>query len=409
VVAMGRGRILGLSVGPTTIHAVLLWRGIVEWAGEASYDDLSDLADAVARLGAESGRPVTRTRVVLERAVVQLRSIVPAPPLRGDAVRRYVALEAPRLFRKNGAPLVTDARLIPIDQEHKALWTAAVAEPLVQAVLDGAAQAGLVVEAVGPAADVLATALQTPYGSEGGEIGFPNASSLEVLSVGSSGTWRSRLIPLTPSSPSSSEGSARWKPSLAALGPNADHYAAAFAACGRLPRLDLTPARLRAASLRVERRRQLRMIAVAAMLWVLAGGVSAGRLLTALHSSTQFLDSVAKPLDSALAQRRDLDAGRATLETMAAARARRSHQLPLLADLTSALGDSVFLVTLRLGPGTEVHLAGYAPQASRVLRDLERVHALRDPHLEGPVTREDPGGRKPLDRFAIAAHLAEAP
>src|SRR6266487_3954980 len=100
--------VLGISVSSSHVRAVLWWRDAIRWAGVAPYESPDDLADAIARLAGESGMPVRRARVVLERDVVQLRSIVPAPPLKPAPLRRYVALEAPRLFRKNGAPLVTD-------------------------------------------------------------------------------------------------------------------------------------------------------------------------------------------------------------------------------------------------------------------------------------------------------------
>jgi hypothetical protein len=94
---------------------------------------------------------------------------------------------------------------------------------------------------------------------------------------------------------------------------------------------------------------------------------------------------------------------------MATARATRSRRLALIGALTGALGDSVFLVALRVGPDRIVRLVGYAPSAARALADLERVRQLRDAKLEGLVTRESIEGRKPLDRFAIVAQLVGAP
>ena len=85
--------VLGLSVSSTHVRAVLWWREAIRWAGEAPYDSPGALADAIARLAGEAGAPVRRARVVLERDVVQLRSVVPAPPLKPSALRRCVALE----------------------------------------------------------------------------------------------------------------------------------------------------------------------------------------------------------------------------------------------------------------------------------------------------------------------------
>jgi hypothetical protein len=196
---MGRRAVLGLSVSSSNVRAIFLDRGAIQWAGEAHYANLAELADIVARLAGESGRPVRRVRVVLERDIVQLRSITPAPPLSSAAARRYVALEAPRLFRKNGTPLVTDARLVPVDATRRALLAAAATEPLLRAILEGCAQAGLDVLGVGPAADVLPCALAAPLAEP--EASFSDGGKCEVLSLGPAGPWRSRLVtsPLRPS------------------------------------------------------------------------------------------------------------------------------------------------------------------------------------------------------------------
>ena len=401
IVGSGRRGVLGLSVGSSNVHAVLLERGSIQWAGQAAYADLSELAEGVARLAGESGRPVRRVRIVLERDIVQLRSITPAPPLSPAAARRYVVLEAPRLFRKNGSALVTDARLVSIDATRRVLFAAAANEPIVRAVLDGCAQAGLDVLGVGPAADVLPCALATPLA--GPEAVFLNDGTCEVLSVGPGGTWRSRLVTET------GREAPLWAPALAALEPHAGQFASAYAAAMAAPRLELLPSDTRAVRLRHGRRRMLHLAMVGLACWALAGAISIGRLLSTLHSSTRFLDSVAPALDSAIAVRRELGAGMATLETMATARATRSRQLAFIGALTMALGDSAFLLALRVGPDGTVRLAGYAPSAARALADLERVRQLREAKLEGPITREAIDGRKPLDRFAIVARLVGAP
>lgn len=381
----------------------------MKWAGHVGYGSPQDLPEALGQLAAELSQPVRRACVVLERAVVQLRAIVPAPPLKRAAAAQYVALEASRLFRKNGAPLVTDARIVAIDENRKGLWCAAVPEPLLRAILEGCSQAGIVVEALGPAADVIDAAVETGTVRPGGEITLPHGPCVEVLSFGLNGTWRSRLVAAFPPASPARDPCVTWKPALARLEPDAVGYASAFASCQRLPQLDLLPVHTRAAKRREAKRRQLRLLAVGLSFWLAAAGVSSGRMLAALDSSTRFLQAVAQSLDSAVAQRRDLDAGRATLQTMSTAAARRSRQLALLADLTGALDDSVFLVTLRIGPGQELRLAGYAPRAARVLAKLDRVARLHGAKLEGPVTRENPGDHGALDRFGVVAHLSGPP
>lgn len=398
---------LGIAVGPSAVHAVLLVNGAIAWAGRTRYGQLSELAEAVGRLAAESGRVVRRARIVLERDLVQLRTVTPAPPLKPGTLRRYVALEAPRLFRKNGVPLATDGQLVPVDAKTKALYAAAVPEPLVSAILDGARQAGLKVDALGPASDVLPWALVPE--ARRGEIALPTGTRREALSVGPFGTWRSRLLVASqPPEPTERED-AKWDTALEALGGDAPHFAAAFAASIALPRLELWPFAARAGRIRERRRRMLRAVLAGVGAWTLAGGLYVGRLLSTAHSTTSFLRSVATRLDSALAARRDLDAGLATLATIAHAEQTRSHHLILLSDVSAALGDSAYLVAYQVDAAGSVRLAGYAPGAAAVVARMSRIPELQQPRLEGPVTRETPAGGRELDRFAIVAGMRRRP
>jgi Tfp pilus assembly protein PilN len=392
--------VLGLSVGASTVRAVLVERGVIAWAGKAAYQTEDDLAEVIAHLAGEAGRPVRRARIALERDAVQLRTVTPVPPLKPGPLRRYVALEATRLFRKNGAPLVTDGISIAGDANLRALWMAAAPEPLLRRILDGMTQAGLRVETLGPAADVLPGALAAP---PSGDTSFPNSESAEVLSVGLEGTWRSRLV-RTPT-----KGVLEWAAALAALGADAASFAAAYAVTVRWPRLELWPPETRAGHAREQRRRLLRLALIGVVCWFLAGGVYVGRLLVLLRSSNAYLASVSAQVDSALATRRELDAGRATLATMARAERDRSRHLALLAALTLALGDSTYLTTCQVGTDGTVRVSGYAPSAPTVLATLERVGGLAHPKFEGPIARETTNEHRQLDRFAIVAQLERAP
>jgi len=397
---VGQRPLLGVSVGATHVHAVLWWRDEIRWAGAARYESPDDLADAIARLAGESGMPVRRARVVLERDVVQLRSIVPAPPLKPAALRRYVALEAPRLFRKNGAALVTDGVKVTVAKDT-VLWAGAAAEPVAQAVLIGCAQAGLVLEALGPASDVLPHAAREVSGS----LVFPNAGACELLEVGPYGTWQSRLI-----KEAGDRQPATLRKVLEPLGEDAPHFAAAYAAAVAVPRLTLLPTEARAAQARRSRRRMITLFALGTALWLLAAGTYVGRVAWLGHVATRSLGAAAPAVDSALAVRRELGLAEATLATVARAEQGRSRHLALLAALTRVLGDSTYLLTLQVTPDDVVRLAGYAPVAARVVADLERVTVLRDVRLEGPVTREAGSGmRVARDRFAIVARLEPAP
>lgn len=384
---------LGMSVGAGTVRAMVVADDRIVWAGAAVWARPDDLTEAVARLAAETGPAVRRVRVVLERAVIQTRTVWPAPPLKPSAARRYVALEAPRLFRKNGEPLITDGIIVSVDTRDRALWAAAVPEPLVHAVLAGCAEAGLEVEGVGPAADVLPHATRAPPG----EIVLPNGTTAEVLTVGRGGTWRSRLVAGTrPDTPD-------WHPAVATLGAEAAHFAPAYAAGVAPLRLSLLPPDARAAATRSVRRRLARVWTVAAALWLLAAALYGTRIYALGSRAEHELARNAAAIDSVLVLRRELEAGRRTLEQFTAAERGRSRYLPLLGAVTTALGDSAFLVALRAGPDGVIRFAGYAPSAARVVANLERLDALRDVRLEGPVTREQAAGSRELERFAIVA------
>jgi hypothetical protein len=388
--------VLGISVGLTTVRAVVAHHGRIAWVGSAPYASTEDLADALARLAAEAGRPVRRTRVVLERALIQLRTLAPAPPIKGRDVARYVALEAPRLFRKNGVPLVTDGALLRLDKKTRALWTGAAPEPVVRAVLEGCAQAGLMIEALGPAADVLPGALasfeQGPVAVAGGEI----------IEICEGGVVRSRLA-----RGAEIDKRGPWTPVLANLGEQAGDFAAAFGAALALPRLSLLPDDLRAAQARASHRRAARLAVAAAVLWLGALSLYVGRLVSTLGSAERFLAASTTAVDSALVLRRELAEAHAALALLRAIEARRSRHLELLAQLTGALGDSAYVVALRVGSDGTVRVAGYAPVAARALAAFERV--LREPRFEGPVTRETGDGGRELDRFAIVGRWEPRP
>ena len=403
---------LGLSVGSTAVRAVLVERrtGAVQWAGTASYTGIADLGEVVARLAAEAGVAVRRARVAFDREILQLRTINPAPPLRAAAARAYVALEAPRLFRRNGWPLVTDAVIVPLGKDTRALWAAAAPEPLVRAVLDGCAQAGLAVYGVTPAADVLSHALASPTAEGGAPLVFVRDGMAEVVEVGPGGAWRSRLVKNGEGGRGNGE---RWVSGLAGLGAEAPGYASAYAVAVGRPRFELLPHETRAARHRQSWRLHLRLAVAGLALWVVAGTLYVGRLGVTSSRATHFLDAARRSVDSALAVRRDLAAATAALDLMWRAERGRSRHLALAAELTRALGDSIHLVALRVGSDGTVRLAGYAPVAARALAALEQIPILRDVRFEGPITRETRDGGRGMgdgwDRFAIVARLEATP
>ncbi|MEK7668878.1 MAG: hypothetical protein AAB409_09535 [Gemmatimonadota bacterium] len=396
---------LGLGVGGAAVHAVLVRGGKVRWAGSAAYAGPGDLTEVVARLAAECAPSARRVRVVLERDLVQARTLLPPPPVSAAATAGYVALERPRLFRGGNGPLVTDGALVGADGAGRALWAAAASERLTRAIVEGCAQAGLRLDALGPAADVLPHALRAVPRS--GTVAFPNGATTEVLDVHRARTWRSRLLRgVSGTTP-------EWARALDPLGDAAPRFAAAYAAAMARPRLLLLPPEARAARDARAHRSVRRLAVAAAALWALAAGTYAARLGAGTAAVERELARLAPATDSALALRRDLGSALAAQEVIGRARLARSRQLQLLADLTATLGDSTVLVGLRVSPDGALRLSGYTSGAARVLARLERVRSVRGATLEGPPTREmlaEPGrpGRE-WDRFSILARLERAP
>jgi len=388
--------VLGLAVGATRVTAALVEGTALRWAGNAAYADLTDLSEVIARLAGEAGRPVTRVRVGLARELTQVRTVRPAPPIKARDVSRYVGLESARLFRTNGASLVTDGALVAVTKTDWALWAAATGEPLLQAILAGCAQAGLTVEAIAPSAETLLAALAVPPGAT--EVAVPNGATTEMLSVGVGGVWQSRWT----------RGcDAQMYPGVPALaGMNGDsaHVAPAYAAGVRLPTLSLFPEGHRAARRRTNRQRLAITATAGLLLWLLAGAVYVGRLSLTYRRATTLLLAFRGAADSALEVRRNLDEARATLAMIDEVRAERSRTLGLLGALTRALPDSVTLVALEVGPDGALRLTGLAPRAPQVLAEVGRVPGLVGARLDGSVTHEAVVGVGDRDRFTIVAN-----
>lgn len=387
-------RRLGLGISAHAVRAVLIKEGRIEWAGVANWSDEAELTEAIGRLATESGRAASTAAVALERDVVQLRTVLRAPRLSAAAARQYAMLESPRLFRRNGVTLAIDAVIVRVDAGTTALLTAAASEQLLKAILEGCAQAGLEVEAVGPAADVVHVSVS---GTDARDLVFPNGGTSEVVSVSTAGAWRSRrvsgVLPATSA----------WHPALATMGEEASHFAAAFSVALTLPRLQLLPAHSRVAREGRSRARLFRLAGAAILLWCLAIAVYITRLSITTAAATRELAGRSVEIDSALALRRELEAARATVDRFALAEATRSRELATLAEVTRLLGDSAFLSSYRTTADGRISLSGYAPSAARVVANLERASSLREPRLESQIAREALAGRGELDRFAITA------
>jgi Tfp pilus assembly protein PilN len=300
--------------------------------------------------------------------------------------------------------LVTDACLLDVKDVGRVLRAAAAPSDVVCAIVEGCEHGRLVLEALGPAADVLPHAVAN--GASLAEVAIANGTGGEVLSLDRGRVWRSRWVRGTNSNHN------EWAGPLARLNEHAPLYAGAYAAAVKAPTLTLLPKETRAARQRSRRTRMISLAAVALCLWLAAAGVYAARLAEAARSAERGLAAITPDVDSALALRRELLAVRSALLTVDAAQQSRSRTLGLLASLTTALGDSVFLTSLSLSQDSTLALSGYASSAASVLAVLERVTGLRDSRLEGPVIREQIGhglATGTWDRFAVVSRVERVP
>lgn len=143
--------VIHLRISRSTIRAEV--KGPASWAAEAAFDTPAELADVIARLAAEAPRNGKHPRgsVVLERPLVQVRTLRDLPPVKPRDLAALVAGQQGRFFRKNGQPLVTDAAWVPGTNGMRMARAAAVEEPWLEAIALGARTAGLVLDAIAPA------------------------------------------------------------------------------------------------------------------------------------------------------------------------------------------------------------------------------------------------------------------
>ena len=144
---IARAPLLRLSIGSSRVQAQAVRGDTIVWAGEATYESSADLTEVVARLAAEPSERCRRLDVIIERPPAQTRTLTDLPPVRARELGPLVANQAGRFFRRNGAPLVTDA--VRVANGHgPVVQAAAIEEPLVLAIVAGAKQAGLSLDTI---------------------------------------------------------------------------------------------------------------------------------------------------------------------------------------------------------------------------------------------------------------------
>lgn len=394
--------VLGISVGRARVSAVQLERGTIGWAATAPYATPAELMDVIGALAADAPRQARRVRIVLERSVVQLRR-APSPPLGRREARQYVALHAGRLFRQNGAALITDARVLRVRGVDPFLWAVAVEENLPRALVTGCDEAGLRIDAMGPATEVVTHALADHL--QDGTVVLPGERGAEVLDVAQGLVVRSRLRA------GDGAGIPNWVAPVAALGDRAATFASAYAAAVAQPTLSLLPPDTRVARAHAIRTRTWAVTGVALCCWLLAGALHVARLVATTRAAERELALLAPTLDSAVQMRRELTLLEDALRTMDDLEQTRSHTLALLAGVTDALGDSVFLTAFTVARDSTLQVTGCAPRAGTAVTDLGRVPGLTQLRLEGAVQQvslpHDP--TRHWERFTIRARLEQGP
>ena len=335
---------MGILVDAACVSAVAVRRGRIVWAAESHYAEPSELAQVLGALAAERPRGAREASVALAEGVARVKTVEGLPRLKRRDLVAHVRLNSRRYFLQNGVPLVTDA--MPLRQAGALLAGAPV--PLVEAVVAGLAAAGIACRSITPAELLPTTSVTLP---------LP-----EGLSDGARAAFRIASAP----------------PGTLSLMPE--------------------QARARQARDRVASIRRWAAAAAAAIVLCAAGWtVGQWRLRT---RAEQELEQLKPSLHAALSARRDLEATDHALGLMAAMESGSARRGRFLAELTRALPDSAFVVSLRLDPDGAGSLSGYAPRAAAIVARLERAGLVRRAALEGPVTREVVAGRE-LERFAL--------
>ncbi|HJS43588.1 MAG TPA: hypothetical protein VJ755_08960 [Gemmatimonadales bacterium] len=183
---LGRAPVLQLVIGDAKVRAEAVHAGVAVWAAEAVYETNADLTEVIARLAAAPAERCRRLKVTIERPPAQTRTLTDLPPVRGRDLTALVANQAGRFFRRNGASLVTDAIWVANGQS-RVTQAAAVAEPLVLAVLTGATQAGLIVESI-TAAGVSSELQLLPSGERAVRAGARRRAFMRLV-VAVCGIW----------------------------------------------------------------------------------------------------------------------------------------------------------------------------------------------------------------------------
>lgn len=137
---------LFLTIRRARLLAEVRIRRRVIWSAQAQLQGPEEVARAIAHLGAAEGFParVRWAEALLDEGAIQRRLLRDVPPVRQCTLDELVRLQQQRFFRRNGVPLVTRAHWQRTGSGAPRVAEAvAVEAPLLDAIADGVATAGL--------------------------------------------------------------------------------------------------------------------------------------------------------------------------------------------------------------------------------------------------------------------------
>jgi len=367
----------------------------VTWAARREFVSHEDLADGIVGLVAECPRCPPSVHVTIEREIVQLRTLVPAPPVPAGRAGAFAVLESSRLFRGCTRRLITDAAILRVPGVGCVLYVGAAEEALCEAIVHGCEAAGLRVCSLGPASDVLSRA--SAIGATGSST-FKAGGAVEKIEHHRYRVWRSRLLP------AQNEPLTPLTPAFAALGAD---FAAAAASTREVPTLSMLPPTSRVAKEKAARRRTLLVGAAGLALWIAAGVLFSSRLRMAAAGAERDLAVLRPQVQRLVRIRDDLAAATAAVASIREAGHRRSRHLVLLGTLAS-LPDSMVVFAVHSWTDSIVRIGTLAPSAAGAIAAFERMPAFRGPRLEGVIVRQAVhinGKSRDWDRFTIRASM----
>lgn len=393
------------------------------------------LARALAELKATTGGE--RISISLMPPLAEVRG-VELPPLRDDEAERVLMRAAGRYFVTARQPQIVG--LVQGGRSSRAAGTvvaAAAPARLVAAIRAAARDAGLSVDAIGPAeaawtaaatnlwpalADGAALAIVTHrdrtdlFRLERGRLASvrrfrPGVADVDaILDVAHSGSVssRPRIAVLGAREERGALTRALAAHGVQSLGPDArgsgggdpDVLAAEFAGAGAGPtfRSDETRAAWSAAAWRVTA-----LVAAAAVIFAVAGAAlqlwGVHRQLDAVRAQRAQL---APRLSATLIGRSSVEAVTRNVMGLNAVERASPGWAHTIAALTSAMPDGAYLTAFRTR-GDSIVVEGLAEQASDVFNAMEQLPQLANVRAGAPVRRELQDDLTPLERFTIIA------